>query len=398
VSEIVNGRRGFPVALGLASLLIGGCYASHPGAPVPPTTPASAVTPEPFPRVMLWGGINGRGWPLLVTNRSSSAGRPTVDSTVIRSIAKFSAWADMPVDLYDERRDLYVAVRNAARAEHGRDIRIWAHVLGPTYWSAGPRGWAGRLQAAIGSRYLRKRDGSPWHRFYARIDEPAVQDILVAAWSELLKSGCYDGLMLDWYGTYDQWMVALDPTLDLTEWGGNVDTWAASMAAGKQAALAKLRVAFPQAILVGNGGPRGPELASGWFRENFPNQNGGTWASNVLAPNGLISDVSYYGGSPRYSVIAVNGQTFNPREAMLGLVSSCLGDGIFTCGPGNYDPAIDYRDWWLPVMEPGWLGQPLGMTTRAPLPGHESNVYRRDFEHGIAWVDPTTLASGFVRK
>jgi hypothetical protein len=385
------------LALGLIALSVAGCYAPGAGKGTPLAPQIESSAPEPFPRVMLWGGVNGRGWPLLSVTKTPAASAATVD-TVVRSIAKFSIWADMPVDLYDTRRDLYVAVRNEARSGHRREIRIWAHVLGPTYWSAAPGGWAGRLQAAIGDRYLRKRDGSPWHPFYARIDDPKVQRAFVAAWSELLRSGCYDGIMLDWYGMHDQWMVALDPTLDLSEWGGDVNAWAAAMAAGKTAALTQLRQAFPQAIIVGNGGARGPGDASGWFRENFPGQNGGTWASNVLAPGGLIGDASYYAASPRYSVIAVNSTAFIPGQAMLGLASSCLGDGVFTCGPSNYDPAIDYRDWWLPEMEPGWLGQPLGDTRYGPLDGHESNVYRRDFEHGIAWVDPTTLAAGFVRK
>ena len=157
----------------------------------------------PFPRVMLHEGVDGRGFPLV------NAG--VIDQTVAASMGKFSHWCLSPVDLYDSRRDAIAAVQF-----YNPTMELWAHALGPKFW-ASAAGWAGRLASAIGDAHMKSTDGTPWPSgsgIYARIDLPEVRVALISAWSELLGSGLFRGIMVDGMSYSDTWM--LDGRQDLS--------------------------------------------------------------------------------------------------------------------------------------------------------------------------------------
>jgi hypothetical protein len=207
-------------------------------------------------------------------------------------------------------------------------------------------------------------------------------------------TGVWDGMFFDYFCDGVLWSQTPAESIDVVRAGYTTQTaFDAAWLAGSQAFANRMRTRVgPNFVLIGNCG-LGTKYSTmnGWMRENFPNQNGGTWASNMTAPDGMISDRQFYTSAARpMSVLSVACNPFDPYAARLGLASSCLADGAFVVGPSNFDPTIDYRDWWLPEMEPGWLGQALG-----PANGI-GGVWTRNFERGSVTCSATGWA--FTRK
>jgi hypothetical protein len=142
----------------------------------------------------------------------------------------------------------------------------------------------------------------------------------------------------------------------------------------------------PGFLLVGNGGPSFEHVwYNGWMRENFPNQQGGTWASNML---GDVSSRGYFHDdadylSPAHNWIfsaanATAGQeysTFSTNQVRFGLASAALGEGVHCFGPGEKNAHLaPYQDWWYDeyavdlatgassqaLQNTGWLGTAMG--------------------------------------
>jgi len=345
-------------------------------------------TQDPFPRIMLHEGCNGRGYPLVYADG-------VLNESVAYKIARFGWWCVGATDLYD----LWPGAIRRVR-ELNPKIKILVHVLGPTFWpSSGPT-YTGRLAEGIGERWVMWGSG-----MYADLSDPVVIDVLLTLYSELLASGLYDGIMVDGMTFSDTWIGALT---DPNEVGtGTINEYDAAVRVGKGVLLAGLRARFPNTLIVTNGGPGvfypGGEGANGHWRENFPLQNdGGGWWANMLAPRGLFGDPAFYRKRP-YSVIAT---TANPAidrsRARFALASSCLGEGIFVDGPGDFNPAIPYMDWAQPEYRldrrtgaaaggvyGGWLGRPV----RAAYLKPDAVTWRRDFAFGFVEVNPNAWTS-----
>lgn len=355
-----------------------------------PTGPRVLQDRERYPKVWLHESVNGRGSPLLTFSNPA----PMLDTGVLAQIARFNVWSVSPIDLYDSDRNVFTRVRQT-----NPKIKILAHVLGPKVWPAAMGGWAGRLWnalfPAVGGRFCETLDRGTWEQ-YARLDVPLVQNALVTAYLELLDSGCFDGLVLDGFAPSDTWIYALNPTLDLTPWG-DLQHWDAAMTHGKQVIIERLRAARPGALLIGNGGPRAlySNAFNGWLRENFPEQNGRTWASNVSGPLGLISDQAYYTASPKLSALCLARPALDPQGMRFALGSSCMGSGALIVGPGDFNAAVPYASWWIPEYSldratgrplegpaTPWLGSPVE-PAKETWPGW----WRREFVFGVVTVD-----------
>src|SRR5439155_14967646 len=96
-------------------------------------------------------------------------------------------------------------------------------------------------------------------------------------------------------------------------------------------------------ILVGNCG-QGTKYATlnGWMRENFPYQNGGTWASNMYRdPGGYFTDEARFAAPQSNYVftwpsdLSTPYSADNTRRVRLGLGSAALGTGFGVFGPIN---------------------------------------------------------------
>jgi hypothetical protein len=226
----------------------------------------------------------------------------------------------------------------------------------------------------------------------------------VAHYLELLDSGYFDGLVLDWFAPSDTWIYAGNATLDLTPWG-DLRHWDAAMTEGKRQIVERLRAARPKALLIGNGGARGnySHAFNGWIRENFPKQNGGTFTSNVTGPLGLVSDSSFYAGSPKVSPLALALPAQDQNAMRYALGCSCLGQGALIVGTGDFDASVREFEWWIPEYSMDratgapldgpatpWMGSPT-CDAREVAPG----VWFREFVFATLTVDTNAQTAQF---
>jgi hypothetical protein len=363
--------------------------------------PNDKLTPmlEKYPRIWLHESIDGRGAPLVVNG--------SLNRVMLEQIARFSIWSVSPIDVYDGHREVFARLRAL-----NPEIKILAHVLAPCIWPASGTGWSGRLYQAIAGRFC-AAPGGVWEN-YARLDLPEVQDAITRACIELMDSGCFDGLFLERFTADDSWMWYTNPTLDLEPWRTNPTQtreqvcamWAGAMRQGKRLIATILRAKYPHAILVGNGGSRGPSpVFNGWCRENWPQQNGGTWDSNISNPSwGLISDDAFYSAQPALSPICLARDVVDEAGMRYALGSSCLGGGALIVGPSDFRSTIPYASWWLDdyardrsswapmAVANGYLGVPLGPACQT-APG----VWHRAFKYGQVTVDTFHRTARFER-
>ena len=188
----------------------------------------TAPTQDPFPRVMLHEGCNGRGGPLVYAGGH-------VDDSIAVKISRFNLWCVAPGDLYDLHPD---AIRRV-RALNPK-MRILAHVLGPIFWPADGVTYTGRLAQGIGEHWVE------WGGWYADLTKPRVMDTLLELYCELLSSGLFDGIMVDNLSYSDTWRGP-EPKPDFDD----------AVRVAKGQLLRALRSMFPKAIIIGNAGPGG---------------------------------------------------------------------------------------------------------------------------------------------
>lgn len=359
-----------------------------------------------FPKVMLHEGINGAGNPLLKTDPLDFR-RQVVDFEVLDQIQRYGYWCVQPSYLWTDHADVLREIRRAG-------TKVFAHLLVSPYWnvaSSDRSSYQARIQDAVGEDYFRRPDGTPWQspNFVPNITVPAVRAELIEIWTEVLATTLFDGALIDPVCNGNGWRVTVDEPLDFRAAGyASLEDWDGGMRGAQGAILSELRYRFPDLTLIGNGGPAGDypggDRVDGWWRENFPHQNPGTWLSNITGPLGLLRE-SYQVSPRRLSVIAViprwvpMGPDFR-ADLRHGMASACLGESAFVAGPGNYDWRIPYMDWWLDEygVDPttgkptrratGWLG-------RAVTPARQLGgllVWCREFQYGAVLVNPNLFS------
>ncbi len=252
--------------------------------------------------------------------------------------------------------------------------------------------------------YARKTDGSYLVPHWGgNLMNPCAQGrawmrhVLRYARDECLASGRYDGLMLDclWH----QPPAGLDVNGDKVVDQGDAAGWQDAMLF----LLRELRAAFPQAILVGNGGLPWPhesryyDFVNGCMHENaLGDQFGGDW--NVLW-NSYKMAVARAAHRPTYHFVQVDVRadqrsqqdaarlstlTENDRRRFrLGLGTTLLLDGgYFGFDRGD---CLHGQLWWFEEYNLD-LGRPLE-DYRPDRFAHGS--LSREFENGIVIVNPT---------
>lgn len=379
--------------------------------PLQARIPPTAQTPDfsGYPRVMLHEGINSSGYPLIANGQ--------LDTSMVPIFAKWARWSVEPNAIYDTYPSALAAVRAAAPV--AQRMAIYAHVLGPVIWQVtGTSSFFGRVWNTIYSSGYFLRDSTdtsvPWTpngpgTAYVDLSNASAVSALVDLYTELVSSGYFDGLFIDWMAPSDTWILSSYPHLYLAPWSGSSATWDAAMQAGKKSLFDQLRARFPNLLMFGNGGAGGTYAASanGWWRENFPNQPDPVtgWNGNMTGASGLLGDAARYSATPSHmSVLAIASTWADPARMLQGTVSACLADGgVVVVGPGNYDNNSSYRTWWHPLWgrdrtlgtdtgrHTGWLGQP---TESAHLDG--DGYWRRVFQYGTAYYNPTSGLYGLT--
>jgi hypothetical protein len=363
------------------------------------------------PRLAMYSRVAGDGSPFLRAD-----GR--LDSSTIRSQARWDVVVLDASPISEYRPDIALALRKA-----NPKIQLLAFVLGHDFW-VNPNPAMGDTSRNFPWKYwqaVRSTDGGIWTRGGRRIPSlsvnlarrdacgryttaEALADTILRA---VVKTRLWDGLFVDVNCPTIGWMQDSRDSIDYARAGyATWDDFARGWTAGRRAFIDRIRLGVdPGFLIVGNCGPCGEfDLYNGWMRENFPNQNGGTWQSNMLqtawgAP-GYLADDSLYTG-PRLSWLSsmpVNLDPSDPenqRRLRFGLASAALGNGVHTFVRGP-DPLRWYSPWWFDeysvtaggrasssMANRGWLGAAAGKAY--PL---EHGPWRRDFAKGAVVINP----------
>jgi hypothetical protein len=344
-----------------------------------------------YPRLALYGSVYGDGYPLIDTTG-------TLVPAALDQIARYDEVTLEASPITEYRPDAAAALR----ARHP-GIRLLAYVHGhyayfaaqsdsnvnyPTrYWRT-VRNLNGFLYNQYGELFgsrttqfadvnIAKRDGAGRY-----VVAEALAHLFYDA---IVSTGVWDGLFIDTYCNNIEWMQAYGENIDYTRAGySSLSAFSAGWKAGTDTLAARIRqLGGPNLILVGNcaQGTKYPWF-NGWMREDFPNQNGGTWVANMYNdPGGYFVDEQRW-IVPRHNFIfsASSGTNTpytsdNTRRVRFGLGSAALASGYHVFGPSaRQSRPQQYMSWWYDeyavnrttgnastqLSDTGWLGQALG--------------------------------------
>jgi hypothetical protein len=342
-----------------------------------------------YPRLGLYGGINGIGYPYILGGNRYG----TLDDATCDSVARFDEVILDASPISEYRPDVAAALR-----ARNPDIVLLAYVNAGGIWPAADadslvhyptrlrrlvRDMDGFLYNRLGNHYkdyninLAKRDGLGRY-----VLAEAIADLFQDA---IVSSGAWDGMFFDVYCDRIGWTQTAPESIDYQRAGyASLAAFDAAYQAGGEALANRLRsLVGPSFVLVGNCG-QGTKYASfnGWMRENFPYQNGGTWYENMYrTPGGYFTDEASF-RVPRHNYLfSAASPSSNPyastntRKVRYGLASAALGEGFGVFGDaGRNLSAVNYSGWWYDeyavdlatgraserLADTGWLGLPLG--------------------------------------
>jgi hypothetical protein len=393
---------------------------------------AAPARGQDYPRLGLYGSMNGAGYPLW-------DGAGALDPAAFDQIARYHEVVLDASPITPYRPDALAALR--ARRP---GIVLLAYVTGHFIWPAQQadslvhyptryhrlvRDLDGFLYNTDGEQYgwrtnqfanvnLAKRD--PLGRY---VVAEALADLFHDA---IVRPGIWDGVFFDTYCDDIEWMQLAGETIDYARAG--YPTFAAfkqAWRAGSDTLASRMRrLSGPDVLLVGNCG-QGTKYAwfNGWMREDFPNQNGGSWSANMYNdPGGYFVDEARF-RTPRHNYIfsaAIPPFTTpytlqNAQRVRFGLASAALGGGFGVFGPpGRAIADGPYHTWWYDEYavdlatgsssseqrHTGWLGQALGapyqMIWITPGPDAVTNPgFETDVTTG--WTFLTVLGSTLAR-
>jgi len=241
--------------------------------------------------------------------------------------------------------------------------------------------------------------------------------------TDVLSSDLWDGIFFDWIEDAVCW-CADDIDLDRDGTPDACSTVDSVFLTGRQAMLDVCRVLEgSEALLIGNGGWGGTTVVyssalNGMMIEDF------AYAVDWSGPMERVRQMLENGVPPRVCALQSTGRHDNYQELRYGLCSALtLGcyfayDGHQNCEVGGAPaPCGHHATWWYDeysVNDSGWptgdasgkgyLGDPLGPSYAAGnptvlletaletgIPQADTLAWRRDFQHGVALVNPSDM-------
>jgi hypothetical protein len=390
--------------------------------------PATARAADDFPRLGLYGHVDGRGMPLVDANG-------LIDAVVLDRIARRHLVILDATPFTEYRPDVLQALR-ARRPGIKLLGYVQAEYIFRSYQADSTVNLPTRIRILVRNLngYLYDREGEEFNGANINLAKKNAQGRLVVAEAladffvdHILVAGQWDGLFFDRYCKDIWWTQGPNDSIDYQRagypslaafnvaWTAATDTLANRMR----------RRAGNTPILIGNCGQMDAgKFASfnGWMRENFPYQNGGTWHTNVFRdPGGYLFDQArarapYAGWMTAWPTDNLTPYSSeNARRARLSLATAALGEGYGGINPPDLDPFTGYMNWWYDEYavnrvtgvatenqaDTGWLGRAVGPQSLmmwidpttpdggGPNPGFESSL--------TGWTFTTTNGSIFVR-
>lgn len=390
---------------------------------------APAALAQDYPRLGLYHQIGGSGTPYTLGGTIQGP----FDTAVLDAVARYDEVIVAATPISEYRPELLAELRM-----RNPDITLLAYVLAAEAWE-GPsaidstvhyptryrlllQSLGGFLFNQAGGHYtfnvnLAKRD---------LLGRYVVAEAVAGLWYDVvIRSGNWDGLFLDMFCDGILWSQTAGQQIDFLRAGyPSLAAFDAGWKAGTDAMAARLRqLAGPDFVLVGNCG-QGTKYSTfnGWMRENFPFQNGGTWASNMFrTPGGYFTDDDRFIGPTHNYIFGFADTPATPytasstQEVRYVLGSAALGNGFGVYGPWNLDiGTYAYHSWWYDeyavdlatgrsspsLAHTGWLGQAIGpyaqMTWLGPGPDASTNP---EFETNVTtgWEFINTVSATMTR-
>lgn len=350
--------------------------------------PARAADP-PYPRLGLYGHVDGRGGPIVRANG-------TLDATLLDQVARHHTVVLDASPFTEYRPDALSALR-----QRRADLTLLAYVQGayifPSAQADSTVNLPTRLRILVRnlSGFLYDRDGTEFRNANINLAKKNAQGRYVVAEAmadffvdQVLVPGGWNGLYLDRFCTSIAWDQAPGDSIDFARAGyPSLASFDQAWITATDTLAHRLRRRAGNApVLVGNCAT-GNKYASfnGWMREAFPHQGGGTWQANVFGdPGGYLTDQARFRAPYHGWLTAWPANVADPyepearRQARFALGTAALGEGYGTMNPPDLDPTTGYLGWWHDeyavdrwsgqsspsIANTGWLGRPRGAWTR----------------------------------
>ncbi len=350
--------------------------------------PAQAADPD-FPRLGLYGHVVGTGAPIVRADES-------LDPLLLDAIARRHTVV-LDVSPFTEYRPDALAALRARRP----DVKLIGYVQAQYIWPASEADSNVNLPTRIRilvrnlNGFLYDRQGQEFRNANINLAKRNAQGRFVVAEGmadffvdHIYGPGDWDGLFLDRFCNSILWDQEPADSVDFVRAGyPSAAAFDAAWTAGTDTLANRLRRRAGSApILIGNCA-QGTKYAAfnGWMRENFPQQGGGSWDSNLLAANGgYLTDQAkfrtpYAGWMTAWPAPGLPADDReNLRRARMTLASAALGEGYGTINPPDLDPTTGYMSWWFDeyavdrisgaasasIAHTGWLARALGPYSR----------------------------------
>lgn len=387
--------------------------------------PVFAVTNAdlPHPRLGLYGHSIGTGYPLIRADESLNA-------ALLDSIARYDA-VILPVSPFTEyREDVLEQLR---RLNPG--IKLYGYALADQcWWAAQPdsvahiptRHW--QLVQNLNGFLYRRHGGSMSQANINLAKQVNGRYVVAEALADFFKNavvstGVWDGVFFDVFCSTILWQESPAESIDYVRAGyPDLASFDVAWRAGSDTLSNRLRrIIGPAPVLIGNCGQSTQYAAmNGWMREDFPNQNGRSWDTNMFrAVGGYLNDeVNFRAPQSNWlaSWVKAGSDPYAPdqlRRARYGLGSASLGDGFGTFNPPNLDIATNYMSWWYDEYAVdlntgrstsqrsgvGWLGRALGpYATMASASSEDATAGNPGFETDLSGWTFWTSAGASVQR
>jgi hypothetical protein len=350
---------------------------------------ASQAEAQAFPRVGLYGQVLGGGHPYVKPDF-------TLDTLEIARTARYNEVVLDAFPISPYRPDIVLAIKARNPA-----CRVLAYVLAQDIWQVNDADSLRHIPTLIrhkvrdlGGFLYDKNTGQEYPTLAINIAKKVSGRYVVAeAMADIFRdhiiaAGYWNGIFTDIFCHTVSWTQGGTTRVIDYQRAGYASLAALDLGWSEACDVLAARLrqdGGPTFTLVGNCAASSEHAYySGWMRENFPYQQGGTWESNMLgdvSSRGYLADDRDYRQPPKNWILGAANPTagqeyaaYNTGKVRYGLASAALGEGVHAFTPSRSVMEAPYQQWWYDEyavdlstgrsstsqVHTGWLGSALG--------------------------------------